>query len=179
MSAGSAGGDGASGGGGEDGSVPVAKGPASEQPADQESQKTTSQQGRGGKSKRKQDADKSLQPRVRQRKKAVTPQTVNPSPAAGESTAGQSGEEPAATQKSAGAEVAPGMSVGGGSDLARARFSLRFHAIMAMWCTHAPLLYSTIYVRFNVAYGAPAPREGVQPEEGGTLQGWGYIRMLP
>ena len=37
----------------------------------------------------------------------------------------------------------------------------------------------TIYVRFNVAYGAPAPREGVQPEEGGTLQGWGYIRMLP
>ena len=37
----------------------------------------------------------------------------------------------------------------------------------------------TIYVRFNVAYGAPAPREGVQPEEGGTLQGWGYIRVLP
>ena len=34
-------------------------------------------------------------------------------------------------------------------------------------------------MRFNVAYGAPAPREGVQPEEGGTLQGWGYIRMLP
>ena len=39
--------------------------------------------------------------------------------------------------------------------------------------------FGTIYVRFNVAYGAPAPREGVQPEEGGTLQGWGYIRMLP
>ena len=38
---------------------------------------------------------------------------------------------------------------------------------------------STIFVRFNVAYGAPAPREGVQPEEGGTLQGWGYIRVLP
>ena len=37
----------------------------------------------------------------------------------------------------------------------------------------------TIFVRFDVAYGAPAPREGVQPEEGGTLQGWGYIRMLP
>ena len=37
----------------------------------------------------------------------------------------------------------------------------------------------TIFVRFNVAYGAPAPRERVQPEEGGTLQGWGYIRMLP
>ena len=32
---------------------------------------------------------------------------------------------------------------------------------------------STIFVRFNVAYGAPAPREGVQPEEGVTLQGWG------
>ena len=31
----------------------------------------------------------------------------------------------------------------------------------------------TIFVRFNVAYGAPAPRERVQPEEGGTLQGWG------
>ena len=28
-------------------------------------------------------------------------------------------------------------------------------------------------MRFNVAYGAPAPREGVQPEEGGTLQGDG------
>ena len=30
-------------------------------------------------------------------------------------------------------------------------------------------------MRFNVAcpYGAPAPRERVQPEEGGTLQGWG------
>ena len=40
-------------------------------------------------------------------------------------------------------------------------------------------LWGTIYVRFNVAYGAPAPREGVQPEEGGTLQGWGYIRVLP
>ena len=38
---------------------------------------------------------------------------------------------------------------------------------------------STIFVRFDVAYGAPAPREGVQPEEGGTLLGWGYIRMLP
>ena len=35
------------------------------------------------------------------------------------------------------------------------------------------------FTRFNVAYGAPAPREGVQPEEGGTLQGWGYIRVLP
>lgn len=42
-----------------------------------------------------------------------------------------------------------------------------------MWSYHG-----TIYVRFNVAYGAPAPREGVQPEEGGTLQGWGYIRVL-
>ena len=41
------------------------------------------------------------------------------------------------------------------------------------------VLYSTIFVRFDVAYGAPAPREGVQPEEGGTLLGWGYIRMLP
>lgn len=40
-------------------------------------------------------------------------------------------------------------------------------------------LSDTIFVRFNVAYGAPAPRERVQPEEGGTLQGWGYIRMLP
>ena len=38
---------------------------------------------------------------------------------------------------------------------------------------------TTIFVRFDVAYGAPAPREGVQPEEGGTLLGWGYIRMLP
>ena len=40
-------------------------------------------------------------------------------------------------------------------------------------------MYCTIFVRFNVAYGAPAPREGVQPKEGGTLQGWGHIRMLP
>ena len=28
---------------------------------------------------------------------------------------------------------------------------------------------TTIYGRFNVAYGAPAPREGVRRREGGTL----------
>ena len=53
----------------------------------------------------------------------------------------------------------------------RARVS---REIREQQCCHC-----TIYVRFNVAYGAPAPREGVQPEEGGTLQGWGYIRVLP
>ena len=31
-------------------------------------------------------------------------------------------------------------------------------------------LLFTIFVRFDVAYGAPAQREGVQPEEGGTPQ---------
>ena len=49
------------------------------------------------------------------------------------------------------------------------------------WCgvEGADQAARTIFVRFNVAYGAPAPREGVQPEDGGTLQGWGYIRVLP
>ena len=41
------------------------------------------------------------------------------------------------------------------------------------------MAWLTIFVRFNAAYGAPAPREGGQPEEGATLQGWGYIRVLP
>ena len=36
-----------------------------------------------------------------------------------------------------------------------------------------------IYVRFNVAYGAPAPREGVRRREGGTLGAGGYTRVLP
>ena len=37
----------------------------------------------------------------------------------------------------------------------------------------------TIYGRFNVAYGAPAPREGVRRREGGTLGAGGYTRVLP
>ena len=37
----------------------------------------------------------------------------------------------------------------------------------------------TIYTRFNVAYGAPAPREGVHRREGGTLGAGGYTRVLP
>ena len=34
---------------------------------------------------------------------------------------------------------------------------------------HRPTEPPTIYTRFNVAYGAPAPREGVHRREGGTL----------
>ena len=40
-------------------------------------------------------------------------------------------------------------------------------------------MYCTIFVRFNVAYGAPAPREGVRRREGGTLGAGGYTRVLP
>ena len=37
----------------------------------------------------------------------------------------------------------------------------------------------TIIGRFNVAYGAPAPREGVRRREGGTVGAGGYTRVLP
>ena len=37
----------------------------------------------------------------------------------------------------------------------------------------------TIFGHSNVAYGAPAPREGVQPEGGGTDGPGGYSGLLP
>ena len=67
----------------------------------------------------------------------------------------------------------------GGDPLSKSRYGTRTVYSVSKPCELSISLIHTIYVRFNVAYGAPAPREGVQPEEGGTLQGWGYIRVLP